>query len=545
MMHARLEELAPEARRVLRAASVFGDLFWRGGVLALLGDDGIAGEVEGWIEHLVTHEVVLRRVESRFPGQAELAFRHALVREAAYATLTEGDRALGHRLAARWLRASGEPDPLVVAEHLERGGARADAAQPFLEAAEDALAASDLGAALARAARGVACGATGERLGRLRLVEAEAASWRGQLSDAERAAHEALEALPRGSPLWYAAAGELASVAGRLDHWERMEELGRRLLGDLTRKRTPPRSLVVAAARTGVGLLFGGRYALGGDLVQRVDAVAGELAARDPAIAAVLHRARAIRALSLGDQAAGLLHWPAAVRSCEEAGDLRGACQARGNLANRFKVLGGYAQAEALLLEVLPAAERLGVYTVVALARQNLGVVRAALGALDDALAIEREAVRDFVAQGDHRLEGASRTYVARILLSTGDAAGAELEALAAVERTLTTLPAHALALATLAEARLALGKREEALADARAAKRELDKLGGLDEGDSIVRLAHARVLAAAGLDEEAAEAAAQARARLLAAADTIADPVWRASFLENVPENRATLALP
>src|SRR5262249_31031902 len=36
MVQARLEALEPEARRVLRAASVFGQTFWRGSVVALL-----------------------------------------------------------------------------------------------------------------------------------------------------------------------------------------------------------------------------------------------------------------------------------------------------------------------------------------------------------------------------------------------------------------------------------------------------------------------------------------------------------------------------
>src|SRR5262249_6055397 len=36
MVAARLEELDPEARRALRAASVFGEVFWRSGVAALL-----------------------------------------------------------------------------------------------------------------------------------------------------------------------------------------------------------------------------------------------------------------------------------------------------------------------------------------------------------------------------------------------------------------------------------------------------------------------------------------------------------------------------
>ena len=41
----------------------------------------------------------------------------ALVREVAYATLTEADRALGHRLAGAWLEAGGSTDAVALAEH--------------------------------------------------------------------------------------------------------------------------------------------------------------------------------------------------------------------------------------------------------------------------------------------------------------------------------------------------------------------------------------------------------------------------------------------
>ena len=44
-----------------------------------------------------------RRAAATLSGERELSFRHALVREAAYASLTSADRTLGHRLAGGWL----------------------------------------------------------------------------------------------------------------------------------------------------------------------------------------------------------------------------------------------------------------------------------------------------------------------------------------------------------------------------------------------------------------------------------------------------------
>jgi eukaryotic-like serine/threonine-protein kinase len=93
---ARLDKLDPDARRVLRAASVFGQAFWRGGVAALVSDEMATA---AWLDALAAQEIVQRRPESRFDREPEYVFRHSFVREAAYATLTDADRATGHRLA--------------------------------------------------------------------------------------------------------------------------------------------------------------------------------------------------------------------------------------------------------------------------------------------------------------------------------------------------------------------------------------------------------------------------------------------------------------
>jgi hypothetical protein len=197
-----------------------------------------------------------------------------------------------------------------------------------------------------------------------------------------------------------------------------------------------------------------------------------------------------------------------------------------------------------LIREVLAAADRLGLSTVSALARQNLGVVLARLGRLAEARALEERAVGELQAHGDRRLEAASRCYLSAILAELGEAAAAEREAVIAVGLTATTPPSHALALATLAEVELARGAVAAAGEHSGAAMAILDALGGLDEGDATVRLVRARVLALTGPAAAARAAARAARERLLMTAEKIGDARWRRSFLENVAENRATLEL-
>ncbi|HVH40934.1 MAG TPA: protein kinase, partial [Labilithrix sp.] len=71
MVEARLARLDPMARRILRAASIFGELFWRGGLLALTGSDYEASEVDEWLGDLSAREIVQRRGSSRFRAQHE------------------------------------------------------------------------------------------------------------------------------------------------------------------------------------------------------------------------------------------------------------------------------------------------------------------------------------------------------------------------------------------------------------------------------------------------------------------------------------------
>src|SRR6185436_568596 len=157
MVETRLARLSLEARRVLRAASVFGEVCWSGGVTVLLG--GAMGRtiVGEWLDKLVEQEVLAPRPESQFPGERELAFRHTLLREAAYATLTEDDKRLGHRLAGEWLEQHGEGDPMMLAGHFERGGDGARAASYYLRASEQAMHVLDIEATAARAALGLGC----------------------------------------------------------------------------------------------------------------------------------------------------------------------------------------------------------------------------------------------------------------------------------------------------------------------------------------------------------------------------------------------------
>ncbi len=166
MLQQRLDALDPDTRRALRAASTFGELFWRGGVIALTGADERAAHVtDTALAELARRELISATTGGRLPGEREYAFRHDLVREAAYATMTDADRALAHRLAGGWLAARGFTDPLALADHFALGGDGKRAAEQFAVAAERAYTGGDSASALALVRRALACGATGDTLG--------------------------------------------------------------------------------------------------------------------------------------------------------------------------------------------------------------------------------------------------------------------------------------------------------------------------------------------------------------------------------------------
>jgi predicted ATPase len=138
MLQARVGQLPPSARQILRAASVFGETFWVGGVAALLQRSEDA-ELRGELASLIQRELLSPCSDSRYPKQEELRFRHTLMRDAAYSLLTEEDRVLGHRLAGAFLEAQEESESAVLAEHARRGQELPRAVRYYSRAAEEAL----------------------------------------------------------------------------------------------------------------------------------------------------------------------------------------------------------------------------------------------------------------------------------------------------------------------------------------------------------------------------------------------------------------------
>jgi tetratricopeptide (TPR) repeat protein len=452
------------------------------------------------------------------------------VRDAAYAMLTDADRMLGHKLAGEWLANAGETDALVLAEHYERGGAHDKAAFFYLRAAEQALRGNDLASALDRARRG-GTHASGELRGRLHLVETEVLAWRGEHVLARASAEHAMRELEAGGPEWCEAAGQLAEACGRLGDHGPLAGLGASLLDAAS-----SREHIVACVRASAQLLFAGVYGLARKLIDILPETG------DPILRAWIDDGRSVVALFDGDFGTYAKYKQTVAAGFAAAGDQRNTCIQRVRLGYARILLGAYAEAAAVLRDALATAERLGLPKVIALAQHNLGLALAYAGDVDGGRKAEQAAIEAYAAQGDRRLEGASRGYLTLIELKAGDLTAAEREARLSVAIQKSTPPLVAYARACLAQVLLGQGKTAEALAEAGEAYRVLREIGKVEEGDALIRLTYARALLAAGQDARAVIEDAQKHVR--EAAEKIRDPELRRSFLENDPDNERTLAL-
>jgi eukaryotic-like serine/threonine-protein kinase len=346
---------------------------------------------------------------------------------------------------------------------------------------------------------------------------------------------------PESAP-WLAALSEVAVASSKLGDVGRIVELSRALLERGEDSADSKAAYIIAATRTATYLFFAGHLEDGEALLARVERLAR--ASEDPNVEAWTQVALATRAEFAGDPAQYLEHTAAASQSFARAGDLRGACTQRLNLGYASLEMGAFREAEDALREATIAAERMGLLNLVATAKHNLGRAVAYRGAYGLAAQIETEAVSSFEAQGDLRMAGASRMYLAQVHAAEKEYAAAAREARLAVAQLEKSPPVRVYAVATLASVLLAQGERGAALQQATTAMADLTLLGGIEEGESFVRLVHAKALAACGDRQSATVAIVASRDRLLARAKRIGDATQRATFLRAIPENRETLEL-
>jgi tetratricopeptide (TPR) repeat protein len=538
LAEARLSALPAPARRVLRAASVFGRTFWHGGIMALLGHAIPARELDHLLATLIEREFIAERASARFAGEREYRFASELTREVAYGTLTEQDRAHGHVRAGAWLEEMGEPEAVVLAEHYRRGGAVTHAVDWYRRAATEALEANDTKAVLERVEQAIACGATGRALGELRLLQAEVHNWQNEPEAAYRCSREAIQLLPRSHPMWAESVQHASWAASIMGEFAEVESLVEMLV--MCAEVAPSASYLMAMAHTATQLALNGRYeqarAVEGIVVEALARTRGELT-----ITAAVTHMRSILAY-LNDEldlACDLMlesaeHW-------QELGHQRKWLMDLGNAGSAQLELGEYEHAAETLHAVLDGAERLGFDHLMGVNKANRALALAHCGRIDEAKRLCNET---FATSGAPRQELVALVYLARILDLDSDQAQALSHAQRALELAQSFPSLRAQALGIQARALLQLGRLDEALAAACLGMAILRELGLIESGEGILRLAHAEALYATGHRDAARDAIEEAAQRLLARAEKIRDPARRRSFLACVPEHARTLTL-
>jgi tetratricopeptide (TPR) repeat protein len=300
----------------------------------------------------------------------------------------------------------------------------------------------------------------------------------------------------------------------------------------------------IAIARTSVAFTHIGDPAAATSLLALLESRGDSPVFSEPLVAAHAASARAMVALLAGDAGATIEWMLEAIHQFEVLGDRRNATAQRVNAAYAYVEVGKYEEAEIALREVLVVADRMGLESVSAAAKQNLGLALTHLGKHEEARQVEEDSIEAFRLQKRPRMEDGSSIYLAHVLARGGHLDEALEIAVRITSRDDLSPTFRAYALAVLAHVRLLRDENEAALEAARAAHDQLEGLKSVDEGESMIRLVWAEALYANGREDEARLAIASAERRLEDRAARMTNPAIRESFLTQVPENALTLEL-
>lgn len=536
VVQTRLDALGEGAKWLVRAASVFGQVFRADALEALFGEHAQHFDLAGWLRLLIEREVVFVRGE---PEAREYVFRHALIRDAAYALLTPEERTLGHRLAAEWLEQRELSEPALLAEHFEIGEVHDRAAFWYCAAAAAALEASSLPDVVRCGERAVRCGAGGEPLGDVASLVAEAVSYAGDDVEGERWATIARRHSGSDHTAWWRAS-QVLTVAhvrqGTRDQAEHVidEMLARAEDHPLTSEVVIALSVVAQAATVGQLGEYGPRILtlLGG-------ATSDELGGRPRGH---LHSARAAAALGSSPEQA-LSEQRLALVAFRQDGCLRDVAQVLGNLGWFLVDAGLLDDAEDCLHETIRLGDRLGLPADVANGRQNLALVCLARGQTELAEKEQREAASIYARLQVPREEARSLAYLARTVAERGDLD----EAATLIARSLALGgfdPAtHAVTLAICAEIDRRRGLSDASLRSAQAAM-HLHKEHDLVEHVALIWVALIEAHLACRQTEQARETLSGAYAWLSERALRFGDSTLRRAFLTQVPDNAHIMTL-
>jgi tetratricopeptide (TPR) repeat protein len=392
---------------------------------------------------------------------------------------------------------------------------------------------------IAHAERAIACGASGERLGNLRMLVGEAHWWTSERIQARAQWSEAITLFSRGSSRWCRAAAGLIMVNVQLCDIEAFAALARQV------EELEPSLSAQASPAPRLGMLVpylcaGGRYDLASKILKLLE--------RDESVMDAIDLSELGLARCTAVVYANASPWARlneAVKArwvCEQTREPRRAMRAILFQAQALVSMGSYVEAERILREAIAQSGKIHAPFFASIAEQHLAVVLLETGRVEEAQALARRALTAHLKTHNLHLAASVRLTLSTIHLHEGELGDALLEAEEGL-RGMVVPHEKAEALGVLASVRLARGEGHLALPLAEEAITLLETLGTIPEGAALVRFTYAKALEATSRTADARKAHASARAQLLATAATIEVVGLRRTFLEGVALHRQILA--
>jgi hypothetical protein len=544
MLQGRILNLPAGARGALLPASVFGQTFWRGGISALIRDEPSPLDLDTWLEHLVTLEIIEPQHQSRFPAEAEYRFRHALVRDAAYSLLPEAHKPVAHKLAGAYLEAIGEQDPLLLAEHYHLGEDLERALYWYVRSAEQLFERHDLTGALRCIEAGFACGPSAAAESRLRALKASVAFWMEDYAQACEVGSATLLDLSVGSYHWCKLVSILIAGSGALGRTDDVAELGRRLFV------AQPDADATTAYVEAISFLcnicsWTGRRQEASVFLARMDEIGAGIVEHDPIARGWISFAHSWFGYLLEENPWQTLAWAEqGTMAFDQVGSQRNQVAPESVAGLALAALGDAAGAERTLRRSLGRAQKVGQPYPIGYAMSKLALT---LAASPDASC--REEARAFalerVAENNNLLQlGLSHTTLSMVAMRKGELTEAEADARKACDLLSIFLPFWLLALALLSKILREQGRAADARETAALGVRQIEQMGGAGAGEIPLRLALAEASYADGRTLDADAELRACLSALEARAATIVDPAARERFLRDVPEHARAFEL-
>lgn len=546
MLQARIGRLDSGARRAVRAAAVFGQTFWQGGVATLLGLPTDDAEVKASLAAMVHAELVQPHTSSRFAKESEYGFRHALVRDAAYSLLLATDLASGHRAAGEFLEAAGEPDAAVIAEHFERGGDKPRAAVFFLRAAENNLDRGDNLGALRQVERGLLSSPSFETEGQLRGLESLVQLWLNHYDRISEPAEVAMARLRPGSLAWCRALAPAFNAALSGPNPGRAFEIVTLALGTI-----PDAAACVAAVQALwliQAVLVGGMpLPMLQGLSDKIAQIAAQTEATNPALRRYVHISRAHIALYCEPRPWTVVtEYGRALDLCAQAGDERvGLLLSVCFIEWGWMDLGDLAGARARLLALSARAQKTEDAVTSTTWCLMFAIVLAQSADEADWAQAEEIMTRILTRSGESFLTIAcARAVLTVVAMNRGQFPEAALRS-GSVMPSVPLFPRGLLlSVGYHLRALIGLGSYAEAVVVAEQTQTLVSQLGSFGLAEVEFRLAVSETFHAAGNPERAHTELRETLRQIQLRLDDIADPFWKHSYLTRNSAVARALAL-